>query len=124
MPWRWLQAGLVALLAALTTSIACAHEVRPAYLQIDEIGPSRYQLFWRTPVISGMRLPVTVQSGRNSRSYGTCSPRTLRFFGQHRLIHTGTEGLDGKRIEFVGLQATITDVLVRVQMLTARIQPR
>jgi hydrogenase/urease accessory protein HupE len=32
-------------------------------------------------------------------------------------IDAGAEGLAGQRIEFVGLQATITDVLVRVQLL-------
>ena len=34
---------------------------------------------------------------------------------ERRLIDAGS-GLAGKRIEFVGLQATITDVLVRMQM--------
>ena len=33
------------------------------------------------------------------------------------VIDAGAQGLAGKRIEFVGLQATVTDVLVRVQML-------
>ena len=42
-------------------SIAWAHEIRPAYLQIDEIGLGRYQLLWRTPVFSGMRLPVVLR---------------------------------------------------------------
>jgi len=36
---------------------------------------------------------------------------------ERRRIGAGTGGLAGKRIEFVGLQATITDVLVRVQTL-------
>jgi hydrogenase/urease accessory protein HupE len=118
MPWRLLQAGLVALLAALTTSIACAHEVRPAYLQIDEIGPGRYQLLWRTPVISGMRLPVTVRLPDEIHEVtGPVVQELSDSLVEHRLIDTGTEGLAGKRIEFVGLQATITDVLVRVQML-------
>ena len=35
---------------------------------------------------------------------------------ERRVIDAGAQGLAGKRIEFVGLQATITDVLVRVQM--------
>ena len=63
MRWRWLQVALVGLLVALIVpmSIAHAHEIRPAYLQIDEIGPGRYQLLWRTPVLSGMRLPVVLR---------------------------------------------------------------
>ena len=61
--WHWLQVALVVVLTALITpmSIAWTHEIRPAYLQIDEIGLGRYQLLWRTPVFSGMRLPVVLR---------------------------------------------------------------
>jgi hypothetical protein len=63
MRWRWLKAALACLPAALMAPmpVASPHEIRPAYLQIDEIGPGRYQLFWRTPVLSGMRLPVVLR---------------------------------------------------------------
>jgi hydrogenase/urease accessory protein HupE len=36
---------------------------------------------------------------------------------ERSVIDGGADGLAGKRIEFAGLQATVTDVLVRVQML-------
>jgi len=36
---------------------------------------------------------------------------------ERRLVDAGIQGLAGRRIEFAGLQATITDVLVRVQLL-------
>jgi hypothetical protein len=39
---------------------------------------------------------------------------------ERRSIDAGPNGLAGKRIEFVGLQLTITDVLVRVEMLDGR----
>jgi hydrogenase/urease accessory protein HupE len=39
---------------------------------------------------------------------------------ERRWIDAGANGLAGKRIEFRGLQATITDVLVRVEMLDGR----
>ena len=118
--WRWLQVPLVALLAALIMpmSIACAHEIRPAYLQIDEIGLGRYQLLWRTPVLSGMRLPVMLRLPNEIHLVTTPAVQELSdSLVEHRLVDTGSQGLVGKRIEFVGLQATITDVLVRVQML-------
>ena len=35
-------------------------------------------------------------------------------------MKAGAHGLSGKRIEFPGLQATITDVLIRVEMLDGR----
>jgi len=39
---------------------------------------------------------------------------------ERRWIDAGPNGLAGKRIEFTGLQMTITDVLVRVEMLDGR----
>ena len=41
-------------------------------------------------------------------------------FVERRWINAGPNGLAGKRIEFPGLQLTITDVLVRVEMLDGR----
>ena len=61
MRWRSLTSALVGLLGLTVPVPVAAHEIRPAYLQIDEIGPGRYQLLWRTPVLSGMHLPVVLR---------------------------------------------------------------
>jgi len=93
-----------------------AHEIRPAYLQIDESAPGRYQLLWRTPVLSGMRLPVVLRLP--NEIHDVIAPAGQELSGsliERRVVGDGQ--LSGRRIEFVGLQATITDVLVRVQML-------
>ena len=47
---------------------AFAHDVRPAYLQIDEGGPGRYDILWRTPTLSGMPLPVALQLPAEARN--------------------------------------------------------
>ena len=91
---------------------------RPAYLEIDETAPSRYDVVWRTPVNAGMRLPVVLRFPDDASNI--TAPSVREFSGlqvERRLIDAGANGLAGKRIEFVGLQATITDVLVRVQTL-------
>ena len=109
----WL-AMLVSLLAA--TLGACAHEVRPAYLQIDQIGQSRFSVLWRTPLLSGMPLPVLLQFSDGIRPVVEPSERQLSDSIVERRIVEAPAGLAGERIGFVGLQATITDVLVRVKM--------
>jgi hydrogenase/urease accessory protein HupE len=117
--WGWFPIALFGLLAALMlpTSVARAHEVRPAYLQIDEVGPGHYQLLWRTPVLSGMRLPVVLRLPPEIHDVtGPAAQELIDSLVERRVIDAGAQGLAGKRIEFVGLQATITDVLVRVQM--------
>ena len=119
MHW-WLQVALAGLLAALMVpmSLAHAHEVRPAYLQIDEVGPGRYQLLWRTPMLAGMRLPVVLRLPDEIHDLVEPAAQELSdSMVERRVFDAGTQGLAGRRIEFVGLQATVTDVLVRVQML-------
>lgn len=112
----WL--ALIALWVGLfAPTVTHAHEVRPAYLQIDEIAPGRYQLIWRTPVLAGMRLPVGLRFPANVRTLTTPGIQELSDSIVERSIVDSTTGLAGKRIEFVGLQGTVTDVLVRVQML-------
>jgi len=99
-------------------SISRAHEVRPAYLQIDEVGPGRYQMLWRTPVLSGMRLPVVLRLPDDVRNLTAPTLQELAdSLVERGVIEGGADGLRGKRIEFAGLEATVTDVLVRVQML-------
>ena len=60
---RWLKIAMITFLALLMLPLPTvrAHEVRPAYLQIDEVASGRYHLLWRTPVLAGMRLPVVLR---------------------------------------------------------------
>src|SRR5580692_11131946 len=110
MNWRWLQVAFAGLFVALITPrtpIAHAHEIRPAYLQIDEVAPGRYQLLWRTPVLAGMRLPVVLGLPEEIHDIGTPVTQELSdSLIERRVFDAGAQGLAGKRIEFVGLQAT------------------
>ena len=110
-------AALLLLLLGLANA-AHAHEVRPAYLQIQQRASGQYSVLWRTPVFSGMRLPIALQLPADVREVG--APVVAELPGsrvERRIIDAGAGGLAGKRIEFPGLQATITDVLVRVELL-------
>jgi hydrogenase/urease accessory protein HupE len=96
---------------------ASAHESRPAYMEVTEIAPHRYQIVWRTPLLSGMRLPVALRFPEKTRNV---TEPTLRELPDSLIERRSIElesGLSGTRIEIVGLQATITDALVRVQLL-------
>ena len=100
---------------------ARAHELRPAYLEIKQTAPARWEVLWRTPVLSGMRLPVSLRFPDSARDVG--EPTVQELTGslvERRVVDAGESGLAGKRIEFIGLQGTITDVLVRVEMADGR----
>jgi hydrogenase/urease accessory protein HupE len=112
--WRLVVAMAISILAA--ASVASAHEIRPAYLQIDQTGNSRFSVLWRTPVQSGMRLPVVLQFSDRVKDVTEPAERQLPDSIVERRMVDAAQGLPGERINFVGLQATITDVLVRVKL--------
>jgi len=100
---------------------AHAHEVRPAVLEIKETSPGRYNVLWRTPLLSGQPLPVVLQLPDDVRNVTDPIVQELSdSIVERRVIEPAGGTLVGKRVQFVGLQATITDVLVRVRTLDGR----
>jgi hydrogenase/urease accessory protein HupE len=68
-----------------------------------------------------MRLPVVLQTPETARNLHEPVVQMLAdSMVERRWIDTGPEGLAGTRIDFPGLQLTITDVLVRVQLIDGR----
>jgi hypothetical protein len=109
-------AALCVLLGALPA--AQAHETRPAYLELKETVPGRFSLIWRTPVLAGMRLLVALKLPEGLRNVEEPSVQELPdSLLERRWVDAGPGGLAGWRIEFPGLQLTITDVLVRIERL-------
>ena len=112
----WLAACLL-----LAVSVASAHESRPAYLEVKKTSAGQFSLLWRTPVLAGMRLPIVLKLPADVKNLREPSVQELAdSFLERRWIDAGPNGLAGQRIEFPGLQGTITDVLVRVEMLDGR----
>jgi hydrogenase/urease accessory protein HupE len=106
---------LLALLGLFIFFDAIAHDARPAYLEIRQTSPTRYNLLWRIPVMAGMPLPVVLRLPESVRNVTEPAIRELSdSLVEHRVIEAPA-GLAGQRIEFPGLQGTIADVLVRVQ---------
>jgi hypothetical protein len=112
---------LLAILACVGfPSCVLAHETRPAYLQIKETSPNHYDILWRTPVNAGMRLPIVLQLPADAKNVSAPAVQELTDSLVERRSVEVPGGLAGKRIDFVGLQGTITDVLVRVELLDGR----
>jgi hypothetical protein len=109
------------LLAALgCVSRGSAHETRPAYLEIKETAANHYEIIWRTPVNAGMRLPILLQLPSDAHNIKQPTVQELTDSLLERRWIEVAGGLGGKRVDLVGLQATITDVLVRVELLDGR----
>ena len=115
---RRLFVALAAAVFSLLSLAAIAHESRPAYLEMKESAPGRFSVVWRTPVLAGMRLPVALKLPDGVHDVAEPSVQELPDSRlERRVVDAGPKGLAGQRIEFPGLQLTITDVLVRVQRL-------
>ena len=117
---RCLRAFLLATMGLIPLA-SFAHEARPAYLEIKETAPGRFAVLWRTPVLAGMRLPLVLQMPEAVRNVKPAAVEELAdSLVERRWIDAGPNGLAGKRIEIVGLQYTITDAIVRVELLDGR----
>jgi len=120
LPVRWLRTLLLAVMG-LVPFASFAHEARPAYLEIKETAPGQFSILWRTPVLAGMRLPLVLQMPAGVRNVKAPAVEELAdSLVERRWIDAGPNGLAGKRFEIAGLQLTITDALVRVELLDGR----
>jgi len=104
-------------LLLLAAGDARAHELQPASLEITETAPARYDLVWRTPLVAGRPLPVTVQLPAFCEDVTEPSARLLEnAVVERRVVDASAGDLEGERIVFAGLPATRTDVLVRATL--------
>jgi hydrogenase/urease accessory protein HupE len=93
-----------------------AHEGRPVYLDLREDRPGEYSVLWKTPMQGEMRLaldpafsgPVEVLTPMSTRRTGDAAVQTWRL---------RAASLRGQILRIAGLEATLTDALVRIAFL-------
>ena len=108
-------------LTTVVIGIAQAHEVRPGYLQINQVDASTYDLLWKIPAKGDQRLGLYVRLPDNCQN----SEMTSIFAGGayiERWQAACEGGLEDGIIAIDGLEATRTDVLARVEHSNGRTQ--
>ncbi|THK36383.1 HupE/UreJ family protein [Ensifer sp. MPMI2T] len=113
--------------AWLLPMTAFAHEVRPAYLELREERPGEFSVLWKVPMQGDMRLGLTPAFSGETRKSVHLS-RTVSGAAIERWTLTAP-ALRGQTLSIDGLEATMTDVLARVEYLdgtswTQRLTPR
>ena len=133
MGWRpsflaMLTAGLLALVCG--ASPAAAHEVRPAFLEIDQTGPATYAVIWKQPTMGdvGIHLAPHISNGWLERPPSDQYAAAGFLIKTWKIAGAGPAPLDGRIVRIEGLEDTITDVFVRVrlrdnQTLDAMVRP-
>lgn len=108
--------GLAQSAAIILCAISShAHEVRPAYLELTEVGYGSFDVLWKQPVLSDRRLPLEPRF-----------PQDCEVTERSPSEHTGDALIDQIRvacdlrsgeIRIDGLAQTLTDVLLRMRYL-------
>ena len=123
----WLVA-LAAAIAMLFSEVGSAHEVRPAYLSVQEEAPNEFSVLFKTPMQGDARLALSALfSGKIETVTPIVSHPTGDAMVQTWRMRT-LEPLAGQTVLIDGLQSTMTDALVHVAFAdgnswTARLTP-
>lgn len=109
-------AALITVALMLSPLSSLAHEVRPAYLDLEEQQPGRFSVLWKTPMVGDLRLalsptfsdPVEALTPVATQLTGNAAVQTWR---------VRAESLRGQTLRIAGLETTMTDTLVRIAFL-------
>lgn len=109
---------IVILFSWVLIGTAAAHESQPGSLEIKQLARDRFDITWRAPIYYGRPHPAKLQLPEDWETIGQPTERRrVDAIVFHRVISTGGKSVEGKIIRFPGLEATITDVFVRLTRL-------
>lgn len=112
------------LIAALLlpASALLAHEVRPGFLELRETVPNVYLMTWKVPALGDYRLGITphLPDGCHVINQPTSTQAGGAFVERGQVRCDGS--LKGQVIAIDRLDATLTDVLVRIETADGRVR--
>ena len=108
--------SIVGHLIILSPTLVQAHEIRPAYLQIQQTSSDTYKVLWKIPLLNNKapKLDPILPTGFELR------PLNEQFLSDAYIRnYTGqyTQALNGKTIAVKGQALTLVDVLVQINLL-------
>ncbi len=117
--------GMFLLICLLLLSIsgeAWADNVRPAYLGIENHKEGRFRITWKNPLKKGTPLPIAPVL---PEGFKKISPRTVTKTADaviHKwVVSAEGQALEGQVIAIKGLEATASDVLLRIKFQDGKI---
>jgi len=113
---------LVMLALQLAASGACAHETRPGYLELRETSGGSYDLLWKRPAGGEVEIRIAPAVPQGCSFDGGEGVQLTPGAVVVRGTLNCSDGLAGKTLSITGLQATITDVLVRIEHADGRVE--
>lgn len=118
-------AVLICCLLIISSGEAPGDVIHPAYLSMQEAEPGVFEVVWKVPLRYGMRLPVDPVFPSHCE---TLTSRTIEAFPSAQIerwrIDCGSGGLDRETIEIKGLDVTLIDAFVQIELLDGRVYDR
>jgi hydrogenase/urease accessory protein HupE len=108
---------LIVLTALFISGVVESHEVRPAYLRIQQTAEEQFDLLWRVPARGDLRLGVYVQLPAHCEA--TAEPLAWQEGGTYieRWSAQCPGGMVGHKVQITGLSSTVIDALARFERL-------
>ena len=113
---------ILVMMEVISSDFAIAHEIRPAYLQITEVGKgdANYHILWKQPVVQNRRLPIDPVFSDECELSDLSPPEVTSVA---ILYNWQTEcDLSETSVHVTGLMVNHTDVLVRVETLDDEVE--
>ena len=93
-----------------------AHEIRPAYLRIQEVSPLKYEAFWKVPMVQGKYIDIFPQFENDIQPIQTkeqgLSNALIKVYS-----FTSKQPLKGTSIRIENLDKTLIDVLIQIDFI-------
>ena len=116
------RALLILATSAFFAAQVQAHEVRPAYLRIQQTAADRFDVLWRVPARGDLRLGIYVELPAGCEA----PEKPLTWQEESTWIERWSTrcpgGLVGRRVEIRGLSSTVIDALARFERLDGTTQ--
>jgi len=109
--------GLLFCLFYLLCLQASAHEIRPAYLEITEISPHHFRIFWKQPTMGEISIPLKPHIGDWLVDSAAVTTFSENYLIKQWDLQTGQQILNGQLVFIEGLDKTMTDVLVNIHFM-------
>jgi hydrogenase/urease accessory protein HupE len=107
---------LLIWLGLFLSLVANAHEIRPAFLQINELGNGQIEALWKQPAAGevAVHLQPRLSSGWLDGSPDQIAAAPAFLIKRWHINQPG-QGLEGQTLTIEGLENTITDALVVIE---------
>ncbi len=97
-----------------------ADEVRPAYLELQEVSTNNFNVLWKRPVNKTTPIHLKLEFPDGCDIVGESTEWEEDDFRSSRMTISCSDGLTEKNITLAGLESSLTDALLRIEFVNGR----